>query len=431
MAEFSLSPFTTELELELNDYRQKFGETAGTELLARAAEADDSYGKKNLTDAQKAQRLAEVVAWARRELKIQNEEIERLMVSVGTVSEASFECGYVLSSVLLAAAVSNAQAHTRVHAALVAADAAKSFDRLVAADDAKSLGRFRDAKAAYVDCLESLRLMARFFVVDEDRIRELESYILGAWSELRMLLGETGDILDLSEDPPAETLLEHVIWNTDFGPHNSGHLPQTDAMARLVIRLEHWLEAQGGDASRLAAAWLTVIRASTSIPDRDKEEFSKARCMVTCADALLETGSYEAALPLYAEATRYLKGMFMPLYTHAQINQSLALYQLGRMEEARISFGEVDAQKLEQLAGIVLTVQAEWARYLAVRYVLRADDAPSEEAAQVQAAVEEKVVEIGRLLVGSADGRIGHLRSLFVGQISRDVAAILALDNYR
>lgn len=417
--EYSIGPWETELELELAEYRQKFGETPATEFLSRAADADDSYGKKKLTDVQKEQRLAETVEWARRESQIGNDDIERLMAVVGTVSESSFECGYVLSSMLLAAAVGQADLQTRINAAVVAGNAASGFKKWEA------------TKVAFLDCLESLRLLLRFFQADEASAREMEVGILRAWSEVREELGAPSQIFDLPDDTASGVLLQHVVWNTDFGPHNRGHLPQTDALARLVIRLEHWLEAQNGDALQLARAWGIELASNLPIPDCEVAEAGRARCTVTCADALLETGSYEAALLLYDQVLQPVDDSSNPMFAHVLINQALAQYQLGRKEAAQKTFAAINSKSLKAVADIVITLKAEWARYIAARSVLRVKRLSSAESEKTTADVEEAVRDIAGMLIGSSSGRTGHLRSLFVGQIARDTAGILALRKYR
>jgi tetratricopeptide (TPR) repeat protein len=415
-SDFSWGPKDTELELALADYRKAFGETTGTTLLAQAAEADDSYGKKKLTDAQKQQRMQEAIIWARRESEIENDEIVRLRAVVGTVSEASYEGAYVLSSMLLAAAVGRADLLTRVNTALLAGNAAVDFQQWEA------------AKTAYVDCLESLRLVLLFFEADEAQVRRIESGILHSWSQIREHLDESGDILDLPDDARAyETMLKQVVWNTDFGENNRGHLPQADAMARLVIGLEHFLEVQNGDSLQLAKAW-EASRASLVIPDEEHVEFGQSRCMTTCADAFLETGNYEAAVSLYAALSDSVTDSNEVGLSHVLINRAIALYQLGRTQEAQALFATIDAATLENLAGFIVTLRAEWSRYVATRYILNVDGATDFE--ETSKLVEEAIREIARIMIQSASGRIGYLRELFVGQISRDVAGILALDQY-
>jgi len=412
---FSIGPKDTELELALVEYRQSFGETTGTTFLARAAEADDSYGKKKLTDIQKQQRLQQAIVWARRESEIENDEIVRLHAVVGTVSEDSYECGYVLSSMLLAAAVGWGDLPTRINTALLAGSAAVSFEK------------WQAAKTAYVDCLESLRVLLRFFQADEAEVLRLESGILRTWSKIRERLNESGELLDLPDDAAAyEAMLEHVVWNTDFGPSNRGHLPQADAMARLAIRLEHFLEVQNGDSLQLAKAW-AARRTSLAVPDEEEEEFAQSRCMVTCADALLETGSYEAALLIYSAVLDSATGTDKLGRSHVLINQTMAFYQLGRNQEALTSFETIDAKTLEDLAGLILIIKAEWARYLAGRYIL--NRAGGDDLEQTNNLINEAIHDVA-IMVGSADGRTGYLRGLFVGQISRDIAAILALNRY-
>jgi len=417
--EYSIGPWETELELALAEYREKFGETPTTEFLARAAEADDSYGKKKLSAVKKKQRLAEAVEWARREAQLGNDDVERLLAVVGTVSESSFESGYSLSSMLLAAAVGCADLQTRIHVAVVAGEAASGFKKWEA------------SKVALLDCLESLRLLLRFFQADEASARGMEAGILGVWSNVREELDAPIQIFDLPDANASDVLLQHVVWNTDFGPHNRGHLPQTDALARLVIRLEHWLEAQNGDALQLARAWGTELASNLPIPDSEVPEAGRARCMVTCADALLETGSYEAALLLYDQVLQPVDDPSNPMFAHVLINQALAQFHLGRKEAAQKTFAAINSKSLKSVSDIVLTLRAEWARYLAARSVLRVKKLSEAESEKTTAEVEEAVRDIAGMLVGSSTGRTGHLRSLFVGQIARDTAAILALRKYR
>jgi tetratricopeptide (TPR) repeat protein len=270
-------------------------------------------------------------------------------------------------------------------------------------------------------------VLLRFFQTDEAEVLRLESGILRTWSKIRERLNQSGELLDLPDDAAAyEAMLEHVVWNTDFGPSNRGHLPQADAMARLAIRLEHFLEVQNGDSLQLAKAW-AARRTSLAVPDEEEEEFAQSRCMVTCADALLETGSYEAALLIYSAVLDSATGTDKLGRSHVLINQTMAFYQLGRNQEALTSFETIDAKTLEDLAGLILIIKAEWARYLAGRYIL--NRAGGDDLEQTNNLINEAIHDVA-IMVGSADGRTGYLRGLFVGQISRDIAAILALNRY-
>jgi len=411
--EYSVGPNKTELELAHEQYLQEFGKTAGTELLLRAAEADDSYGKKKLNAKQKSKRLSEAVTWARRDSHIDDDEIDRLRGVVGTVSESSFESGYSLSTMVLGAATGRSQIVTRVNAAVTAASAALAFEKWEA------------ARGAFADCVESLRLLRRFFAGDEIQIQSMESQILQQWTRLRTKLDGAEHLLDLEAGAEANVLLERVAWNTDFGPGNGGFIPQTDAMARLVIRLEHWFEAQNGDATSLAASWRDAIPSKLTIPKEDDDGPGRNRCTVTCADALLETGNYAAALHLYDGALGVAEYAEGPLSAHTRINKALALYGLGQKEESVRTLDEIDRASLKSLSDLILTMQAEWARYLAVSNLLGPTDPRTNETATE---VRRLVGHVGGLLVGSDNGRTGYLRSLFVGQLARDTEAILAMN---
>jgi tetratricopeptide (TPR) repeat protein len=410
---FSVWPLKTELELAHEQYRAEFGETAGSELLRRAAEADDSYGLKKLESAEKAKRLAEAVVWARRESGVDNDEIERLRGVVGKVSEFSYEGGYSLSTILLGAATGGADLVTRANAAATAGDAATASDEWEA------------ARAAYTDCLESLRVLNRFFVEDAAEISSMESRILRDWTQVRTKLGSSEHPFDLHAGDAANVLLERVVWNTDFG---GGFLPQTDAMARLVIRLEHWFEVQNGNGVSLAASWRDAIFSTLPLPGQDDDISDRTRCAVTCADALLETGNYEAALQLYAGALDTAKDAG-PLFAHPRINQAFALYGLGRKQEALEAFDGIDGESLKSSGGFILTLEAEWARYVAASCLLKPAN-PEADKAAAHEEVRRLVHRIGSLSVGSAAGRTGYLRNLFVGQLSRDTGAIMAMVSY-
>ena len=417
MDEFTLGAFNTELEIARDQYKSEAGETPGAEFLTRAAEADDSYKKKSLDEAQKAQRLAEAIGWARRDSTIEEAEIETLFGVVGTVSEASYECGYVLSSMLLGAAVGRSGIATRIRAAGISVNAAVSFERLP------------PARRALEDYLESLRLLIRFFNPDQNVVRTMTGQVVATWSRMKGELGVSDELFDISHaDDGARFLLDLVIWNTDFGRGNGGYIPQTDALARLVIRLEHYVEMQGGDAMAMAAAWREALEKGYPIPD-ERVENGLARCAGTCAEALLQIGRPEAASHLYESILNITDYARSPLSSRAKIGQALALYQCGRHEEAVAAFRTVDAAQLEQLAGMILTVRADWARYIAASSILLGakEATPSATAEAPRTIVED----IARMLIGSSDGRTGYLRSLFVGELARDVESILALDGQR
>jgi tetratricopeptide (TPR) repeat protein len=250
----------------------------------------------------------------------------------------------------------------------------------------------------------------------------MKSGVLRTWSQLREAHGISDELFDLPSGDAPRVLLERVVWNTDFGRGNGGFIPQADAMARLVIRLEHWFEVCNGDAMALAAAWLKTIDLTHSIPQENRD-----RCTMTCADALLETGKYEAALRLWESLLQkadYEQALFS---ARAKINRALALHQLGRVEEALLALQAVDARGLEEGGTLILTVKAEWARYLAARSaIVAADQRDDGMKGRTAETARQLVVDIGRLLVGSEGGRTGYLRALFVGQLLRDIEAILA-----
>jgi hypothetical protein len=253
----------------------------------------------------------------------------------------------------------------------------------------------------------------------------MESRILREGTQVRTKLGSSEHLFDLHASDPANVLLERVVWNTDFG---GGFLPQTDAMARLVIRLEHWLEVQNGDGMSLAASWRDAIFSTLSLPGRDDDRSDRTRCAVTCADALLETGNYEAALHLYAGVLEEAEDAG-PLSAHPRINQAFALYGLGRKQEALEAFDGIDRESLKSGGELILTLEAEWARYVAASCLLKPAN-PEVDKTAAHEEVRRLVGHVGGLLVGSAKGRTGYLRNLFVGQLSRDTAAILAMVSY-
>lgn len=412
---YSIARLATELEIALEEYRGASGDTPGARLLARAEEADDAYKKKGYSEEEKTRRLAETVAWARREGGVDDPELERLIGVVGTVSECSYENGYVLATILHAAATGRSGIEMRLRTSMVSGEAAVHVNQL------------EPARNAYADAIETLRLMARFFnlegffQVDADHLAETETFITRAWEGRDGQLGKPSRPLDLPERDAAGFLLEHVIWNTDFGQDDRGLLVQSDAFARLVIRLEHWSEIQGGDPQAIASAWEKAIDDNLSIPGLKPEDypFARARCAIVCADALLETGNPGPAIPLYDQALRDFSNENHPLHVHARIDQALALYQLGLSDEARRVFAAIDRVNLQELAEFVLTVRSEWARYLAVARLLRfpLNDLPAEDVAKI-------VEHIARMLVGTSDGRTGYLRNLFIGELVRDIEAL-------
>jgi hypothetical protein len=400
---FGLASRRTELEIALEEYRGALGDTPGTRLLARVTEADDAYGDKKYSPEEKVGRLADVEQWARWESDVEEEELRRLLGVVASVSEASYENGYVLARVLLAAAVRHAGLDFRLNAALVCGNSAMSF------------GQIETAKVASADAIESLRLARRYlpsiYKLDTERLAEVESAVLRSGKSAEETEWAP---LDLPETHAADRLIESAIWHTD---DFKGFTSRADAAARMAIRLEHWIEVQGGDAEAIAGAFEGYIDSDSLFKNKRVEPGSgdavRARFAAMCADALLETGNGGAAARLYDRALGYLDGGDQ-YRSRISIGQAAALFAAGTTDRAREVLSAINFSTLGQLGELVLTWQGEVARYLAVARVLH-----------VPCADERDPITIARdvasVLVGSAPGRMGYQRELYCGQLMREI----------
>jgi len=402
---YSIGGLNTELEIALEEYKNSLGDTPGTDLLARVTEADDAYGKKKYSEDEKAAKIIATEQWARWESEVEEEDIQRLLGVVHSVSECSFENGYFLARILHAAAIRNAGLNLRLITAITSGNSAMHFNKL------------ETAKAAFADAILTLRLSERYlnkiYRLDVQQLAETESEILKVWQSATE---PNASPLDLKKDETAVELIKSCLWDTD---KFTGSVPRVDATARMVIRLEHWIEVQAGNPKEIAEALEEYIETNAFLKHGKFQEEQitsvKANLAAICADALVESGNAVTSFRLFELSLKYLEKND-PFCFCANIRNAAAHYFSGDLINARNIFLAIDFESIKKLSEFILTMQGEFARYIAVSKML---DLPISE--------KEEPIAIARstasTLIGTANGRLEYLRVMYSGHLMREIEA--------
>jgi hypothetical protein len=350
---------------------------------------------------------------SRRNVTVTAQDVSELHTIAEHVGEESYQDQYALMEVVQAAAVGCSSLKQRNESSIRLAVAAKSFRQ------------FERARLAYADTIEGLQIMARFFRVNKAAYTELEDMYQRNWHDLCEHTGTRGGIFDPASTTPEDEWVRLVRWNSDWGS-DQGLLAQIDATLRLAIRWEYWRDRKEQPleiyVEAMAEAWGSK---GDETEGTDATSFTANRFLVTVGDALVEIGEWKLAARVYSRLLEQsIEPSSHPIVQHASIQKALCHLMLDDAQECRVQLDTLSREKLERLSELVVTLAAEFARYLAVDHVCRkrlGKPVPDGIRGQLQDLLG-KVAVIARQ---KWDTRTDYLRSLFFAVLLRDIDAIM------
>ena len=349
---------------------------------------------------------------ARRDVEVTVNLLGEMVGLADQVQEESLEDGYCLMQVLEAAAVAACTLTDHMDFAIRRAAACKFTNRL------------SEAKIEYATTLECSRILAQLTNEASDLGGKREALIQRGWAEIRDKLEGSPDLLMPYSDDPSEEWLELVDWNLD-DTSPTGLVSQTDATLRLAIHMDNWCNQLKKPISQIVGTMCKAIRQQDSTEDRLVE----ARTLGVVAGALMEIGYWEEAAPILSEITPMeTTNDSHPMYVHAQIQAARCYLMEGSVEQCRQILDSIDTDQLITMADLIVTMQTEYARYLAVDTACRRRSGDS-----VDGSIDEKIGNIlnqtGKMLAVDKRDRTTYLRIIYFAALTRDIAALLDLSD--
>jgi hypothetical protein len=343
----------------------------------------------------------------RRNIALPTDDIVRLTGMAEQAGEESYSEQYAMMEVIQAASVANSDLNTRTMCSVKLASAALKKDRV------------ERARQGFADAIVGTRILARFFDVADDKVVSFEESIRANWEARRGEHGVRG-LLDAESDEPAREWMEEVLWNSDLGS-NEGLTGQPDATIRLAVRLEHWTQTLGRPLFPIAVAlrdqWVELSKAY--------EPAVNARLAVTVADALIELGEWEWAARFHRQGgeLRNWDATF-PIVVHAAGQAAYCYLMLGELDECRRQLSVLDKGSMEEMAQLVITMAAEFARYQVVDELAKRREGGLPNL-RIREHLEPLVRNVAKIVRPRSATRLDYLRTLFFAVLMRDLDAML------
>jgi len=378
----------------LRDCRQRQEDEKLIRLLRGAFRL--SLGKGDLN------RYREIV---RRKPAFRLPEIERLTILAIETAKTSAKESYALFELVQAAAVGNCDLLTRSRVTVTLAEAAIRN------------GHYERAREACADAFEGLQILDGYFESSERQMRiSMQGRIEHAWNILRLKVPTGDHPLDPANDIVKECA-ELIRWNSDSGS-GQGLLAQSDATARLAIRMQRWVKHTEHKIAPTIQALQNRLRESA------RNSFVCARYLVTLADALVLIEQWRPAALIYGDVLR-LKNIDLkhPIGIHAAVQEAYCCLTSENALHCADLLKRIDGESLKQLSELILTVAAETARYHAVDYRCRLESGKAV-AADTLTTIRGLTRQVSILLSYPQD-RLCYLRNLFYSRLVQDMDSIL------
>jgi hypothetical protein len=394
--------FVNPLEKLARDYTDKGGTAAGLSILQQGATLS-----KELEGGGKLNALPAVRESIRRNVEIDEDEIDHLGKLAEEVGEESYGDHYILMELVQAAAVASCGLFKRNLASERLAVAAKGF------------GKFERARESYNDAIEGLQICTRFFSVDRAAFSQAEQRLRNEWNRLKERSEKQLDIFDPVTTDPAAEWMELLLWDSDLGSE-AGLLAQVDSMLRLALRWEHWLDQKGLPLGPQAREMIRRCDALKSSGD----DWLSLRFIITIGDALVEVREWQEAAGVYEyfleRASAYAK---QPIGLHAVAQGAYCHLMAGASDRCRDWLSKFPRTSAEALSRNVVTVAAELARYITIEDLCgRKCGHPASKSAHDRVAELMKFVSM--IVRGSPSNRMEYLQTLFFTVLARDVESM-------
>lgn len=289
-------------------------------------------------------------------------------------------------------------------------------------------GELERARQAYANAIEGVEILRRFFKpyhnilfdYDEQDARSIEEVAHSGWDKTRSYFEQPLDLFDAASGDPADEWMDVLAWNSDVGD-GQGLLSQVDATSRLALRLEHRI---GKQRESIAPA-LHKMHAQCRLIEQEDARLA-ARYLVALADASIEAGQWDlAAGILEGVLERGLARQEEPVGLHAVLQSAYCYLRSGDLDSCERRLQDIDRDKLNRMAELIITMAAELARYTALDWACRRQAGrlgPSDARDQVT-----NLMTRVRLIVSPrGETRVSYLRNLFFAKLARDVEHLFA-----
>jgi len=354
-------------------------------------------------------RLTRVREHFRRELTFSPDQVETYVQLAEEAGEESHLDWYAMMEVVQPTAVAASGLTQRTIASGMLAYSAKCASQ------------FERARQAYADALEGLEILSRFSLLDADSVLAAQRSTRHGFSEVKNRSDRELEPFEPASADPSEEWMQLLLWNTDFGA-GQGLLAQVDAALRLAIRFEDWLDRKGESLDSLANRMLEMCFSARASEDT----LLPARYAVTLGDALVEVRQWALAGHAFRRVSEQpAADMGHPLWLHASIQEAYCALMADDAQRCCALLATIDEDRLDSLAGLVVTVGAEFARYVAVQSLSAGKrGATAHHAARKQ--IAELTEQVRVIVPREVTSREESLRTLFFAVLARDLQYMLA-----